>query len=104
MALRAQAISKAMLLSARRLFARHSSNKLFVGGLSYDTNETVLRDAFSAHGVVTQVKVICDRRSGKSEGFGFVQFSQEIEAATALQKMDKQLLDGRNIRVQYANK
>ncbi|KAL0929161.1 hypothetical protein M5K25_001105 [Dendrobium thyrsiflorum] len=104
MFLGARVPSKVALLSARRLFSRDSSNKLFVGGLSYDTNETILRDAFSTHGVVTQAKVICDRRSGKSKGFGFVQFSQESEAATALQKMDEQLLEGRNIRVCYANK
>ncbi|XP_028549457.1 glycine-rich RNA-binding protein 4, mitochondrial isoform X1 [Dendrobium catenatum] len=109
MVLGARVSSKVALLSARKLFARDSSNKLFVGGLSYDTNETILREAFSTHGVVTQgifmpVKVICDRRSGKSKGFGFVQFSHESEAATALQQMDQQLLEGRNIRVCYANK
>ncbi|ONK67792.1 uncharacterized protein A4U43_C05F3820 [Asparagus officinalis] len=88
---------------AMRLFVRDSCSKLFVGGLSYDTNEPVLKDAFSEHGSVMEVKVICDRRTGKSKGYGFVQFSSESEAATAFQKMDGQLLDGRNIRVHYAN-
>ncbi|KAJ8631678.1 hypothetical protein MRB53_025001 [Persea americana] len=67
------------------------SSKLFIGGLSYDTNETVLKDAFGAHGDIV-------------EGYGFVQFTSEWEASIALQLMDGQLLDGRNIRVDYANK
>ncbi|KAF9599071.1 hypothetical protein IFM89_033678 [Coptis chinensis] len=73
-------------------------------GLSYDTNESVLKDAFGRHGELIEVKVICDRKSGKSKGFGFVQFTTESSAGKALQEMDGQLLDGRNIRVDYAKK
>eukprot|EP00268_Persea_americana_P016306 TRINITY_DN17726_c0_g1_i1.p1 TRINITY_DN17726_c0_g1~~TRINITY_DN17726_c0_g1_i1.p1 ORF type:complete len:134 (-),score=25.67 TRINITY_DN17726_c0_g1_i1:809-1210(-) len=80
------------------------SSKLFIGGLSYDTNETVLKDAFGAHGDIVEVKVICDHVTSKSKGYGFVQFTSEWEASIALQLMDGQLLDGRNIRVDYANK
>uniref|UniRef100_A0ACD6AEF1 Uncharacterized protein n=1 Tax=Avena sativa TaxID=4498 RepID=A0ACD6AEF1_AVESA len=79
-------------------------SKLFVGGLSYDTNEIALRDAFSQHGGVVEVKVICHPVTGKSKGYGFVKFSSEIEAAVALEKMSDELLDGRNIRVHYANR
>ncbi|XP_073113262.1 glycine-rich RNA-binding protein 4, mitochondrial isoform X3 [Elaeis guineensis] len=73
-------------------------------GLSYDTNEAALNDAFCQHGEIVEVKVICDRITGKSKGYGFVQFCMESEATNALQKMDGQLLDGRNIRVHYAKK
>ncbi|KAI5603337.1 hypothetical protein POPTR_001G236300v4 [Populus trichocarpa] len=90
---------------ARRLLARHLSTKLFVGGLSYDTNETVLKDAFGKYGeIIEAVKVICHRVYGESKGYGFVQFSSEAAASTALKEMDGQLLDDRNIRVHYAHK
>ncbi|KAL5581056.1 hypothetical protein UlMin_013498 [Ulmus minor] len=91
-------------LQARKLSVRHSSSKLFVGGLSYDTNETVLKDAFGQHGDIIEVKVICDHKSGRSKGYGFVQFTSETAASKALQEMDSQLLDGRNIRVHFAHK
>ncbi|XP_074322348.1 glycine-rich RNA-binding protein 2, mitochondrial-like [Apium graveolens] len=72
----------------RWISSRHSSTKLFVGGLSYDTNETVLRDAFVSHGEIIEVKVICDRVSGKSQGYGFVQFTSENAASKALEEMN----------------
>uniref|UniRef100_A0ACD5XHW1 Uncharacterized protein n=1 Tax=Avena sativa TaxID=4498 RepID=A0ACD5XHW1_AVESA len=78
-------------------------SKLFVGGLSYDTNEIALKDAFSQHGDVIEVKVICHPVTGKSKGYGFVKFSSENEAAAALEKMRDEVLDGRSIRVHYAN-
>ncbi|KAF3453839.1 hypothetical protein FNV43_RR04280 [Rhamnella rubrinervis] len=77
---------------ARALWARHGCTKLFVGGLSYDTNETVLKDAFGQHGEIIEVKVICDHKSGKSKGYGFVQFTSESAAKTALKEMDGQVL------------
>ncbi|OVA01754.1 RNA recognition motif domain [Macleaya cordata] len=101
--LRVQSLLFRALPSARWLVTREASSKLFVGGLSYDTNETVLKEAFGQHGEIIEVKVICDRSSGKSKGFGFVQFMSERSASTALQEMDGQLLDGRNIRVHHAN-
>ncbi|XP_047049909.1 histone H2A, sperm-like, partial [Lolium rigidum] len=73
-------------------------------GLSYDTNEIALKDAFSQHGHVIEVKVICHPVTGKSKGYGFVKFSSEDEAAAALEKMSDEVLDGRNIRVRYANR
>nr|XP_011461256.1 PREDICTED: 40S ribosomal protein S19, mitochondrial-like isoform X2 [Fragaria vesca subsp. vesca] len=73
---------------ARKSWARLSSTKLFVGGLSYDTNEPVLKDAFGKHGEIIEVKVICDHVSGKSKGYGFVKFTSETEASTALKEMD----------------
>ncbi|XP_021887632.1 glycine-rich RNA-binding protein 2, mitochondrial isoform X2 [Carica papaya] len=67
--------------------ARESCSKLFVGGLSYDTNETVLRDAFGQHGEILEVNVICDHVKGKSKGYGFVRFTSEAAASTALKEM-----------------
>uniref|UniRef100_A0A5B7BN68 RRM domain-containing protein n=1 Tax=Davidia involucrata TaxID=16924 RepID=A0A5B7BN68_DAVIN len=101
--------SKGVRLSAapfltRWLIQHRSHSKLFVGGLSYDTNETVLKDAFGLHGDIIGVKVICDHVSGKSKGYGFVQYTSEIAANKALKEMDGQSLDGRNIRVHYAHK
>ncbi|XP_004295934.1 PREDICTED: glycine-rich RNA-binding protein 2, mitochondrial-like [Fragaria vesca subsp. vesca] len=89
---------------ARKSWARLSSTKLFVGGLSYDTNEPVLKDAFGKHGEIIEVKVICDHVSGKSKGYGFVKFTSETEASTALKEMDGQVLDGRQIRLEFAHK
>ncbi|KAI3507781.1 hypothetical protein L1887_22775 [Cichorium endivia] len=83
---------------------RHSSSKLFVGGLSYDTNEPVLKDVFQPHGELIEVKVICDHKSGKSKGYGFVHFVSEESASKALAEMNDQVVEGRNIRVHYANK
>uniref|UniRef100_A0ACD5XLN3 Uncharacterized protein n=1 Tax=Avena sativa TaxID=4498 RepID=A0ACD5XLN3_AVESA len=91
-----------MLLNRSATFS--ACSKLFVGGLSYDTNEIALRDAFSQHGNVVEVKVICHPVTGKSKGYGFIKFSSETEAAAALEKMSDEMLDGRNIRVHYANR
>ncbi|XP_022685462.1 glycine-rich RNA-binding protein blt801 [Setaria italica] len=71
--------------------------------LCYDTNETALKDAFSQHGDVIAVKVICHPTTGKSKGFGFVTFSSEDEATAAVQKMNGEVLHGRTIRVQYSD-
>ncbi|XP_021278721.1 glycine-rich RNA-binding protein 4, mitochondrial-like [Herrania umbratica] len=89
---------------AGSLSVRNSCSKLFVGGLSYDTNETVLKDAFEEHGEIIEVRVICHHVSGKSRGYGFVRFASEAAADAALKEMHSQVLDGRNIRVEYAHK
>ncbi|KAD4584945.1 hypothetical protein R6Q59_036288 [Mikania micrantha] len=88
----------------RWMTCHYSSSKLFVGGLSYDTNEPVLKDIFGHYGEIIEVKVICDHKSGKSKGYGFVHYISEDSASKALEEMDDQVLDGRNIRIQYANK
>ncbi|GFQ04283.1 glycine-rich RNA-binding protein 2 mitochondrial [Phtheirospermum japonicum] len=81
---------------------RCMSTKLFVGGLSYGTDDNSLKEAFSSFGDVTDAKVIIDRNEGKSRGFGFVNFSSDESASSALAAMDGQELNGRNIRVSYA--
>eukprot|EP01018_Ginkgo_biloba_P020326 Gb_01461 [translate_table: standard] len=72
------------------------------GGLSFDTNEKVLKDAFSPYGQVLEVRIVLNRDTGRSKGFGFVQFASENEADNALKEMDGQYLDGRSIRVDFA--
>ena len=77
-------------------------NKLFVGGLSWDTDDNSLQAAFSTHGTVEEAKVIVDRQTGRSRGFGFVTMSQQSEAKAAIAALDGQELDGRTVRVNEA--
>ncbi|KAL6840399.1 hypothetical protein ACP4OV_030209 [Aristida adscensionis] len=83
--------------------ARLMSTKLFVGGLSWSTDDQSLRDAFSGFGDVTEARVITDRETGRSRGFGFVNFSNSEEAKNAVSSMDGQELQGRSVRVNFAN-
>ena len=79
------------------------SQKLFVGGLSWDTDDASLRTAFEAFGNVEDAKVIADRETGRSRGFGFVTFSDAEAGKNAIAEMDGRELDGRNVRVNEAN-
>jgi len=79
-----------------------SSAKLFVGGISYSTDDMSLRESFARYGEVIDVKVIMDRETGRSRGFGFVTFATSEDASSAIQGMDGQDLHGRRIRVNYA--
>lgn len=76
--------------------------KLFVGSLSWNTNDAELHNAFSRFGEITEAKVITDRESGRSRGFGFVTFDDTNAAATAIQEMNGATLDGREITVNEA--
>jgi RNA recognition motif-containing protein len=78
------------------------SKKLFVGGLSWHTTEEGLREAFGQFGEITEAKVVTDRDTGRSRGFGFVTFVKAEDAETALQQMNGTELDGRSIRVDFA--
>ncbi|KAM6963441.1 RNA-binding protein 3-like [Aplochiton taeniatus] len=78
--------------------------KLFVGGLSFDTNEQSLEDVFSKYGQISEVVVIKDRETQRSRGFGFVTFDNPDEAKDAMLAMNGKSLDGRQIRVDQAGK
>jgi RNA recognition motif-containing protein len=78
------------------------SRKLFVGGLSWDTTDDSLRAGFEAHGEIQEAKVITDRETGRSRGFGFVTFTNEADAETALNALNGQAFEGRTIKVDFA--
>jgi cold-inducible RNA-binding protein len=82
---------------------RYVSSKLFVGGLSWDTTDDSLKSAFESFGEISEAKVILDRNSGRSRGFGFVTFESEENARKAMDAMKDTELDGRTIRVDLAN-
>jgi cold-inducible RNA-binding protein len=78
------------------------SNRVFVGGLAWATDDEGLRQAFEGFGEVVDAKVIADRDTGRSRGFGFVSFADAASMKAALEKMDGAELDGRTIRVNEA--
>lgn len=78
------------------------AKKLYVGNLSYSTNDDSLKNAFSGYGTVTSATVITDRMSGRSKGFGFVEMDNDSEALAAVSGLDGKELDGRQIRVSEA--
>jgi cold-inducible RNA-binding protein len=78
------------------------AKKLFVGGLSWGTTDEDLRKAFASYGEITEAKVITERDSGRSRGFGFVTFAQDEDAKTAVSKMNGTSLDGRTLTVNEA--
>jgi RNA recognition motif-containing protein len=75
---------------------------LYVGNLSFDTNEAALRQAFAAHGTVTSARVITDRETGRSRGFGFVEMEDAEAAKEAILALNDQELDGRTLNVNEA--
>jgi cold-inducible RNA-binding protein len=76
--------------------------KVFVGGLSWNTNDDGLRNAFEKFGDVSEVRVITDRETGRSRGFGFVTFENSDSASKAINEMNGKDLDGRTIKVNEA--
>lgn len=76
--------------------------KLFVGSLSWGVNDDQLANHFAQAGTVESAKVIVDRDSGRSKGFGFVEMSSDEEAKAAIEKLHESELDGRAITVNEA--
>ncbi|ORY80520.1 hypothetical protein BCR37DRAFT_381211 [Protomyces lactucae-debilis] len=79
------------------------SQKLYIGGLAWATDDESLRRAFEEFGEITDCVVIKDRESGRSRGFGFVTYAEGPQADAAVAAMHNQDLDGRNIRVDKAS-
>lgn|SRR5215475_5859202 len=77
-------------------------NRLFVGNLSFHTDEAELQNAFARVGTVQSVKVMRDRDTGQSRGFAFVEMSTDTEAQKAITELHAQQLDGRTINVSEA--
>uniref|UniRef100_UPI00398E5F39 uncharacterized protein n=1 Tax=Pristiophorus japonicus TaxID=55135 RepID=UPI00398E5F39 len=78
--------------------------KLFIGGLSFDTDDNALENLFSKYGEVVDARVIKDKTTQTSRGFGFVTFENSSDAAEALDALNGQKFDGRQIRVDHAEK
>ncbi|KAK9666430.1 hypothetical protein RND81_14G184300 [Saponaria officinalis] len=83
------------------LSAPHN-RKLFVGGLSWSVDERSLLNAFSSFGEVTEVKILYDKDTGRSRGFGFVNFTKGDDAKSAREAMDGKAFLGRPIRISFA--
>ena len=77
-------------------------NKLYVGNLSYNIRDDELQQAFAQFGSVSSAKVMMDRETGRSKGFGFVEMGSDAEAQAAINGMNGQALDGRAIVVNEA--
>mgnify|MGYP001562038822 CR=1 FL=1 len=79
------------------------SSKLFIAGFPYALTEQELSDAFSKAGTVVSAKIINDKETGKSRGFGFVEMSTDEEAEAAIQMWNGQDLNGRRVTVNEAH-
>lgn len=77
-------------------------NKLYIGNLPYSVTNDELNDLFSEFGEIVSATVISDKFSGRSKGFGFVEFAEESAAKEAMEKMDGQDVGGRNLKVNEA--
>jgi len=75
---------------------------MYVSNLSFHTNEEALKELFSKFGIVKSAKVIADRETGKSRGFGFVEMDNTEEAETAMKSLNNKDIDGRNLAVSVA--
>lgn len=78
------------------------NRKLFVGNLSYNTEESTLQDLFAEAGQVESVRVMRDQATGRSRGFGFVEMASEEAARAAIEKFNETDVDGRRIAVNEA--
>ena len=76
--------------------------EIYVGNLSYDLTEDVLRKEFEAYGKVTSARIITNRYNGRSKGFGFVHMTDASEAAAAVKALNNKLVLGRNIKCNQA--
>mgnify|MGYP001405669776 FL=1 len=75
---------------------------IYVGNLSYTMSEGELRDAFAAFGAVTSAKILMDRETGRSRGFGFVEMPNQSEGEAAISKLNGKDVGGRALRINEA--
>jgi RNA recognition motif-containing protein len=78
------------------------NKKLFVGGLPYKVTDDRLDEVFAVHGTVESARVVTDKYTGESRGFGFVEMSSPAEAQAAAEGLNETELDGRRITVEVA--
>jgi RNA recognition motif-containing protein len=78
------------------------STKLFVGSLPWSVNDETLKQTFEKHGSVVSAKVILDRDTSRSKGFGFVEMENSTDASKAMRALNNSEIDGRNIVVNEA--
>lgn len=78
------------------------AKRLYIGGLSYNTTQDGLKDAFAAAGAVESATIVTDKMSGRSRGFGFVEMSTDNEAEKAIEMFNGKELDGRTLTVNEA--
>lgn len=78
------------------------AKKLYVGNLSYDTNDSDLQQMFAAYGSVQSAQVVMDRDTGRSKGFGFVEMGSDQEAQAAIQGLNGKEAGGRSLTVNEA--
>ncbi len=77
-------------------------SKIYVGGLPYSTTEQQLNDLFAAHGAVASARIITDKFTGQSRGFGFVEMSSDSEAQAAITALNGTQFGGRTLTVNEA--
>jgi RNA recognition motif-containing protein len=78
------------------------ATKLYVGGLAYSVNDSELEKLFTEYGKITSAKVITDRDSGQSKGFGFVELDDDAAAKKAIEELNGKEVSGRSLTVNEA--
>jgi RNA recognition motif-containing protein len=76
--------------------------QIYVGNLNYRMTEEALQELFAKYGEVVSAKIVKDRYSGRSKGFGFVEMENKDDGEKAVQELNESEVDGRNIRVNFA--
>lgn len=75
------------------------NNKIFIGGLSYETTESTLKEELSKYGQVISIRIVTHTETGKSRGFGFATFREAKEAQDAIAGLDNTIFEGRRVGV-----